>query len=186
VYRTKCKRQGGYRQIFGTVLAAVLLVAGLSSCTSAAPTAGQGSTPSAAAPTEPITATQPVTQTQAGEIIQPTQPASPTIETSLPIGTMEPTSVPPQIVAQARQALADQLGVISTTLTLASSEVREWPDSSLGCPEAGQMYMQVITPGYLLVFADAAGTTYPVHTNETGQQLVLCRDEQPVTLGSGT
>jgi hypothetical protein len=183
VYRTKWKRQAAW--LWGMALAAVLLVVGLSACTSPASTGGQANTPHANAPTEPIAATQPMTPTQPGEIVQPTRPT--TVETSLPVATMEPSqnNAPPEIVEQARQVLAGHLGVVSTTLTLATSEAREWPDSSLGCPAPGQMYMQVITPGYLLVFNDAAGTAFAVHTNHTGQQLVLCRDEQPVLLDSG-
>ncbi len=38
----------------------------------------------------------------------------------------------------------------------------EWPDSSLGCPQAGQSYLQVITPGYLVSLV-ADGKSYAIH-----------------------
>ena len=38
----------------------------------------------------------------------------------------------------------------------------EWPDSSLGCPKPGMVYLQVITPGRLIVL-EVAGTRYEYH-----------------------
>lgn len=58
---------------------------------------------------------------------------------------------------------------------LHSSEETEWFDSSLGCPQEGMAYAQVITPGYKLVF-ELAGTSYAVHTNSEGSHMVICGD----------
>ena len=57
--------------------------------------------------------------------------------------------------------------------TLISSERVSWPDASLGCPQEGYGYAQVITPGYKLVFA-LGEASYAVHTNEDGSHLVHC------------
>lgn len=84
-------------------------------------------------------------------------------------------SVPSEIEAGARKLLSDEIG--GDDFTLKSSEGMQWSDASLGCPQEGFMYAQVITPGYKLIF-DLAGTSYPVHTNADGSHMVICRDGQ--------
>jgi hypothetical protein len=86
-------------------------------------------------------------------------------------------------VNTAQQRLAGHLGVANNTLMLQSANRQEWPDSSLGCPQAGQAYLQVITPGFLLVFSNTAQSkTYEVHTRERGDQMTLCENNQPTNL----
>lgn len=92
--------------------------------------------------------------------------------------------MPTEIINRAQNALAAHLGALSATLTLAAAEARDWPDTSLGCPAEGMAYLMVITPGYLLVFNDAAGQSYAIHTSEAGQPLILCQDGQPVELAT--
>ena len=60
-------------------------------------------------------------------------------------------------------------------MRLESSEGVQWSDASLGCPQEGLMYAQVITPGYKLVF-DHAGTSHTIHTNSDGSHMVVCGD----------
>jgi len=61
-------------------------------------------------------------------------------------------------------ALAIQLGVDPSAITVVWVETKEWPDTSLGCPEPGMMYTQVITPGYLVVLdaRESRTTTTPM------------------------
>lgn len=75
--------------------------------------------------------------------------------------------------AAARGLLARELGVDGADFNLVSSESVRWSDTSLGCPEPGYAYAQVITPGHRLVF-DLDGTSYEVHTNEDGSLAVIC------------
>lgn len=80
---------------------------------------------------------------------------------------------------QARLVLADRLGVDVETISVVSVEEREWSDAALGCPEAGQMYAQVITPGFEITLA-VEGDTYAYHSNRSSA-LVLCgADGQPL------
>ncbi|HIQ06039.1 MAG TPA: hypothetical protein EYH31_10220 [Anaerolineae bacterium] len=51
-------------------------------------------------------------------------------------------------VAQAKETLANELGVAADSIKVESVEAVQWRDSSLGCPEPGKMYLQVITPGF--------------------------------------
>ncbi|MBI3943224.1 MAG: hypothetical protein HY326_09445 [Chloroflexi bacterium] len=54
----------------------------------------------------------------------------------------------------------------------------EWRDSSLGCPEPGKMYLQVITPGYRVVL-QKDGETIEVHTDKSGERIVICNMPTP-------
>lgn len=58
--------------------------------------------------------------------------------------------------------LAAKLGVTPDAITVKSVEPVEWPDASLGCPQPGMMYAQVITPGYRIVL-EVNGQSYEYH-----------------------
>jgi hypothetical protein len=130
----------------------------------------------------------------AGCVPQPIDPASP-IATPLAAGatpnqpTLEvpvPSSVPPPQtnVPAATQAprpstsalavadLAEQLGIASDAITVRSVEAVEWNDASLGCAKPGQMYAQVIPPGYRIVL-EANGQSYEYHTG--GGRVMRCK-----------
>ena len=63
------------------------------------------------------------------------------------------------IVGQARADLAAQLGLDTDEIEVLSVEECEFPDTSLGVPEPGQMYAQMLTPGYV-VRLGAEGRSY--------------------------
>ena len=86
-------------------------------------------------------------------------------------------TVPEKIETAARELLADELDVDEGGFKLNSSGRMAWSDASLGCPQAGMAYAQVITPGYKLIF-DLAGMSYAVHTNADGSHMVICRNGQ--------
>ncbi|MFQ5944837.1 MAG: hypothetical protein ACE5NC_01120 [Anaerolineae bacterium] len=75
--------------------------------------------------------------------------------------------------AAARSFLAETLGVEESDLRLLSTEDVLWNDTSLGCPEPGKVYLQVITPGYRFTFQHGA-ERFEVHTNLDGTQTVTC------------
>ena len=78
-----------------------------------------------------------------------------------------------EIETAARKLLADEVGVGERGFILDGTESVQWPDASLGCPQEGQGYAQVITPGYKLSF-NLAGAPYKVHSNADGSQMVIC------------
>lgn len=47
-----------------------------------------------------------------------------------------------------------------------------WPDTSLGCPEPGKFYAQVLVPGYRIV-VEVRGRKFEVHTDLSGR-VVIC------------
>jgi hypothetical protein len=88
-------------------------------------------------------------------------------------------SVPPAaLLASVRADAARRAGVAEGEVRVVRSEGREWPDSSLGCPRPGEFYLQVITPGYLLLL-QAGGRQYEYHT-DSDERFTLCRE------GAGT
>lgn len=70
------------------------------------------------------------------------------------------------------QDAATQLGVDPSDLTVTDIETVDWNDSSLGCPEEGGVYAQVISPGYRITVTDGT-TTLEYHTGPN-DVLVLC------------
>ena len=82
-----------------------------------------------------------------------------------------------QIETAARKLLAEELAADAGAFSLESPESVHWSDASLGCPQEGMMYAQVITPGYKLMF-DHADASYAVHTNSDGSHMVVCSEGQ--------
>jgi hypothetical protein len=77
------------------------------------------------------------------------------------------------------RALATQRGISPSDVKVLSVEAVVWPDSSLGCPEPGQMYLQVLTPGYR-VAAEVAGERLEAHTDRaTPPHVVTCAHPGP-------
>ncbi len=79
----------------------------------------------------------------------------------------------PGPVMAAVRALADRLGIPAAQIAVAAWEAVDWPDASLGCPEPGMAYAQVITPGYQIML-EARGEIHQVHTDRSGQRVVFC------------
>jgi len=74
-------------------------------------------------------------------------------------------------VALAKKTLAGKLGVAAAAVQLDKAEAVDWADASLGCPEPGMMYAQMITPGYR-VSLKVGGKTHDVHV--AGTRAVMC------------
>ncbi len=89
---------------------------------------------------------------------------------------VRPTPSPgpyPDAVTAAIRRLAEDRDIPPEEIKVASWEAVDWPDTSLGCPEPGMMYAQVIVPGYLVVL-EFRGDLYRAHTDRTGERVVFC------------
>jgi hypothetical protein len=80
------------------------------------------------------------------------------------------TACPPvdganKMVEMAKADLAQRLGLSTDQIEVQGFEPAEFPDASLGVPEPGQIYAQVITPGYIIELT-AAGQAYRYHASE--------------------
>ena len=71
----------------------------------------------------------------------------------------------------ARELTATTLGIEPEDVTVTAIEPVDWSDASLGCPQPGYVYAQVITPGYS-VTVEADGQTYEVHMDSQGYGLI--------------
>lgn len=137
-------------------------------------------TPVSWPPTEPSSAA-PVATPSAGGGSQPATPSaggeSPGATPSLPIPVtpVPAPSVPAEaapLLEKARQDAARSAGVAPDQVRVAKVEAVEWRDGSLGCPQPGMMYPQVITPGYRLLL-EAGGKTLSYHADRAGR-VFLC------------
>lgn len=86
-------------------------------------------------------------------------------------------------VRRAKEDAAKRAGVPVDAVAVTRVREVEWRDSSLGCPQPGMMYAQVITPGYLIL-VEAGGKTYEYHADR-GQRVVTCDRPQPPVGGPG-
>jgi hypothetical protein len=136
-------------------------------------TAG-GTVPTVTDPGEPSTSRPPST-TQS-----PSAVPSFSVKPSPPLSTMARSTMPGMpidatlpVVVAAVEDLAGRLGIEPDAVTVIDARAVTWPDGSLGCPEPGMMYTQVLVDGMLVVL-EADGRHYEYHG---GDPLFLC--EQP-------
>jgi hypothetical protein len=54
------------------------------------------------------------------------------------------------LIETAKQDLAQRLSIQTSDIVLVDAKEVTWPDGSLGCPQPGMMYIQVLIPGYLI------------------------------------
>lgn len=78
-----------------------------------------------------------------------------------------------EIIALAKAHLADRIGVSISEITVSKVEEVEWRNSSLGCPQPGMMYLQVITPGFRVIL-EAGGVEYEYHSDK-GRHVIPCQ-----------
>ncbi|NBD36837.1 MAG: hypothetical protein GVY30_12685 [Chloroflexi bacterium] len=81
---------------------------------------------------------------------------------SVPEATVEIPEEADALVKKATKDLADRLDIVPGNVVVESVTETEFRDASLGVPEPGKSYAQVITPGYIIVLR-AEGGTYEYH-----------------------
>jgi hypothetical protein len=67
------------------------------------------------------------------------------------------------LVDQAVADLAMRLKVDESKIVAVSAQSMSWPDGSLGCPQPGMAYTQVMVDG-VLIQLNVNGTTYSYHS----------------------
>ncbi len=68
------------------------------------------------------------------------------------------------VVDMAIQNLSERLKIPASDIQLVSEDAVDWPDTSLGFPEKGMMYAQVITPGFKIILK-AGNKLYEYHSD---------------------
>ena len=108
--------------------------------------------------------------------------ATPTLKPSTGAApTASPTAGLPAVPADA-QGLVDlakadlsrELVTKADNITLLSVEETDFPDTSLGVPEPGKMYAQVITPGYIIRLG-VGDKVYTYHGS--GERIISAPDD---------
>lgn len=79
--------------------------------------------------------------------------------------------MPSQLLAMFKDDLARRALVKPEAIKVVSATEQQWPDGSLGCPQPGQMYTQMLVAGYRVVLQ--AGTeSYDYHSDQRGNFIV--------------
>lgn len=132
----------------GAVPTALLLAGLVVAC------AGEATDPTAASPPSPPTSAEPT-------VPGPSPDRSAELEGQIEIAIGK---------------LAARLDVSEDAIEVVSAEAVTWGDASLGCPQPGMRYAQVITDGVKIVLAHD-GVEYPFHAGGERPDPFLC--EQP-------
>ena len=94
-----------------------------------------------------------------------------------------PTPADPSLqslVEKAKSDLGQRLSISLTQINLVELTEVEWSDSGLGCPQPGMDYLQVITPGYLILL-EVNAQTYEYHSNRD-TYFVYCENQSPPSI----
>ena len=115
---------------------------------------------------------------------------TPTLNPSFPTTTTQGdnpimTSTPPMpsgsglqnLIEKAKGDLAQRLSIPENEIILLNATDVVWPDSSLGCPQKGIVYADMLTPGYLIILS-ADSREYEYHTSK-GTEMVPCENPNP-------
>jgi hypothetical protein len=87
------------------------------------------------------------------------------------MGNVNPDPKLANYILQSRTDLATRLNVAPESITVKQAQALEWPDGSLGCPQRGVFYVQVVSPGYLILL-EANGKEYEYHGDRN--KIFLC------------
>ena len=121
------------------------------------------------------------------------------IATELPLSKPQPTSTPLQgeildmtpipstpfasgmqaLIEQAKEDLAQRLSIPATEITVVDARDVVWSNSSLGCPQPGMLYAEVLTPGYLILL-NANRQDYEYHAGKSSDAFYCERPDPPV------
>lgn len=98
------------------------------------------------------------------------------------------TQLPADITQQILEDLVERTGASLEEIEVVRAQAVTWPNPSLGCPQPGMVYPQVIVEGYWLVLA-VDGTEYDYRGSGVGE-FILCeipREDRldPVPNGGG-
>lgn len=82
------------------------------------------------------------------------------------------------VARRAAELLAGELNLSVTEVSVDSVRAVEWSDSSAGCPQPGEQYLQVITPGHRITLR-AGGAMHFVH--EANGRMFRCQRSKAVS-----
>jgi len=87
-----------------------------------------------------------------------------------------PSSPVPQglqsLIEKAKEDLSIRLSIPISQNQLADARDVVWSNSSLGCPQPGMAYAEVLTPGYL-IFLNVNNKDYEYHAGKSTKRMIL-------------
>ena len=83
----------------------------------------------------------------------------------------------------ASSVLADDLGIPVGNIVVDSVRAVDWPNSSIGCPQPDEAYLDVITPGHKILLR-VDGSLHIVH--EANGRAFVCRQTKATALPGGS
>jgi hypothetical protein len=86
--------------------------------------------------------------------------------------------VPPDLLAAIVAHAAGRAGVAAADVVVSMARAVQWPDASLGCPQPGMAYAQVVTAGYH-VQVSAGGSVHDYRADASGSFFV-CEEAIPI------
>ena len=96
---------------------------------------------------------------------------------------MTPTGTGLQnLIDKAIADLAQRSNIPANEITLLEATAVTWSDSSLGCPQEGMVYAQVLTPGYLIRL-QAGDQEFEYHASR-GTEVIYCENPRPPVEGT--
>lgn len=99
----------------------------------------------------------------------------------LPVLPVAPSGQLSNLVEQAKKDLAQRLTISTDQISVVLARDVVWPDSSLGCPKPGMMYLTVLTSGYQIIL-HAGSRDYEYHAG-VNSDAFYCENPSPPTSG---
>jgi hypothetical protein len=106
----------------------------------------------------------------------PTKDGPPKIPPKLPIAPSELLS---GLVEQAKQDLSQRFSISADQISVIQAREVTWPDSGLGCPQPGMMYLMVLSPGYQIIL-NAGAREYHYHAGHDAEVFYCANPSPPV------
>jgi len=85
------------------------------------------------------------------------------------------------LIEKAKADLAQKLTVSVDEINLMEATAVTWPNASLGCPQEGMAYAEVLTPGYLILL-EYRDNTFEYHASGR-DTIVTCENPSPPVPG---
>jgi len=76
------------------------------------------------------------------------------------------------LIDKAKEYLSIRLSIPISQIQLADARDVVWSNSSLGCPQPGMAYAEVLTPGYL-IFLNVNNKDYEYHAGKSIKRMTL-------------
>jgi hypothetical protein len=112
-------------------------------------------------------------------------PSLPTIGDATQMSQPVPTVSDPGLqglIEKAKEDLAERLAISANEIILLEATSVVWPDASLGCPQEGMAYAQVLTPGYLIRL-EFGNQEFEYHASK-GTYIIYCENPTPPVPGA--